>query len=511
MKKNNKKQHLQQTEPIWQQRTSMPPSELNILFTAGRDVKSKPAADELLIPYDIWTNRAHCLMLHRQKIISTDVARKILDSLDAISNLYRKNQFHIDPHLEDVHMNIENFIAEDIGPETGAWLHTARSRNDQSTTDIRLFVRDRLLQKTETTIELIEVLLEKAKKYTDAVMPGLTHLRFASLTTWSHYLLSYAQSLERDLYRLQMAYETVNQSPLGAVASYGTTWNIDRTYTAQLLGFKRVQMNTIDCLTSRWEIETEVATAVSYLLNHLSIISQDLLIFTLPPLALLEIDDRFVTGSSVMPQKRNLDFAEVTRAKASLVQGYVQALWGIGHANTSGYNRDAQWTKYIIIDVFDEARSSTILFRDIFKTLKPNKRNMQRAAEQGFLNAVEVADFLSQTYKIPFRISYKVVAAAVRASVSEGALSPEKINLSLKQHNISIKIKKEEWDKIKKLQNVIERKKHIGGSAPEAILENCKVLENVIKQQRKWLEQQTTLLNNSKRFLTQQIKEVMGS
>ena len=496
-------------KPVWSKRTGGMPSEINIIYTAGRDVKAKPAADELLIPYDIWTNRAHCLMLHKQRIISPDIARKILGSLEKISSLYLKNQFHLDPHLEDVHINIETFIAEDVGEEVAGWLHTARSRNDQSTTDVRLYVRDCLLQKIEGCQDLLECLIEEAGRYRDAIMPGLTHLRFASLTTWAHYLLSYAAALERDLSRLERAYDMINQSPLGAVASYGTSWNIDRQYTAQLLGFNRIQTNTIDCLTNRWEFEAEAAVAMAFLMNHVSIMCEDLLIFSLPTMEMVEIDDRFVTGSSVMPQKQNFDYAEVIRAKASLIHGMVQALWGIGKGVTSGYNRDEQWTKFIIIDIFDEARYSTRLLRDIISSLKIKRPAMAAIAEKGFLNAVEAADFVAQRYALPFRTAYRAMANAVKQSSAEGILSLENVNLSLQEEGLRIKITKKEWSQIVNLQEIIKKKKHNGACAPEAIDEHRLSLSSVLEQHKKWFTDNTRLLNRSKRFLKEQIKAIL--
>ncbi len=504
-----KKKGAQSRNPVWSKRTGIVPSKINILYTAGRDIQAKLPADELLIPYDIWTNRAHCLMLERQKIIPTNVAESILKSLEEISALYRKNQFHLDPQLEDIHVNIETFIAEEAGEEVAGWLHTARSRNDQSTTDIRLYVRDRLLEVFEGTIELIEVLVSQAEEFSDAIMPGLTHLRFASVTTWAHYVLSYAQALERDLVRIQQAYSILNQSPLGSVASYGTSWNIDRSYSAKMLGFERVQINTIDCLTNRWEIEAEAALAVSFLMNHLSIISQDLLLFTLPSLPLLEVDDRYVTGSSIMPQKRNLDFAEVTRAKASLIQGYALSLMGIGRSLNSGYNRDEQWTKYIIIDVFEEAHYASKLFRDIFSTLRINKANMAYAAGQGFLHAIEVTDYLTRTYSLPFRISYRIVAETVKQCASEQKLALDKLNLVLKESDTNIKITPKEWKHLGNLEQIIKSKNHIGGTAPEAIRESARSLGAVVEEHKKWLITKTKSLDDAKRFLSQQIRALI--
>lgn len=498
-------------EPVWSKRTGIVPSEINLLYTTGRDVEPRPAADELLIPYDIWTNRAHCLMLYRQQIISEEIARRILAALEKLSLLYRKNRFHLEPHLEDVHINIENFVSEETGAEIAGWLHTGRSRNDQSTTDVRLYVRDRLLETIEGVIELAEVLLKQAMQSQDAVMPGLTHFRFATLTTWSHYLVSYAQALERDILRLRNAYEIINQSPLGAVASYGTSWQIDRYYTAQLLGFERVQLNTLDCMTNRWETEAEAAVALCFLLQHLSIISEDLLVFSLPTLNMIEVDDHYVTGSSVMPQKRNLDFAEVTRAKASLIQGYVQALWGIGRATTSGYNRDEQWTKFIIIDVFDEAHYAPRLFRDVFATLGINREQMAKAAEAGFLNAIEVADFLSHNYKLPFRSAYKIVAEAVRQAAAEKKLTLEKLNLALKNNKTNITIDEKSWRKLSNLEEIIRSKKHSGAPAPEFIKENVDYLATLIEQHREWLNQKTSYLDKAKRLLNQQIKALCGN
>ncbi|MCX7766923.1 MAG: lyase family protein, partial [Candidatus Sumerlaeia bacterium] len=325
----------------------------------------------------------------------------------------------------------------------------------------------------------------------------------------SHSLLSYAQALERDLLRFHVAYSLINQSPLGAVAAYGTYWNIDRHYTAQLLGFERVQVNTIDCMSNRWEMEAEAAVAVAFLMNHLSIISEDLLLFSLPTLNLLVIDDQYVTGSSVMPQKRNLDFAEVTRAKASLIQSYAQALWGIGRGINSGYNRDEQWTKFIIIDVFDEAHYAPRLFRDIFATLRIDQSAMTRSTELGFLNALEVADFLSANYHLPFRLAYSIVAEAVRECSAEQRLMLDRVNRVLKNNKVNIQLTETDWQQVSDPQQIINNKKHLGGPAPIAIRENITYLRQQLAEHKNWLKQNNKSLDKAKRFLNQQIKELL--
>lgn len=236
---------------VWGRRLSEKPEELSVLYSSGRDVRPLPMADELLIPFDIWNTTAHNIMLHKQGIISRDEIRAVLLALQRVRELYESGQFKLDPQKEDVHMNIESFITEQCDQDIGRKIHTGRSRNDQVICDMRMFLREKALQITDSLIQLVGTLLDVARQHLDTVMPGFTHYQHATISTFGHLLVSYAQALERDLERFEFAYSIINRNPLGAAAGYGTSWNIDRELTTRLLCFDEVQENSIDCGKSK--------------------------------------------------------------------------------------------------------------------------------------------------------------------------------------------------------------------------------------------------------------------
>jgi argininosuccinate lyase len=494
---------------IWNERMKRQPSKINVLYCAGRDIEPRLSADEHLIPYDIWTNKAHVLMLHKQQLIPATILAKILRALDALSKCYRSGKFRLDPLKEDVHMNIEAFVQAEAGPEASGWLHTARSRNDQTTTDVRLYVRDRVLDFFGGIEALVGKILTQAAKHLETPMPGYTHGRPAAVTTFAHYLASYAQALVRDLGRLQFAFGLLNQCPLGAVAAFGTTWPIDRDYSARLLAFELVQVNNLDCVTSRWEMEAEVAGAVAFFMTHLSTVAQDLLFFSDPCRGFLTIDERYLTGSSVMPQKQNLDFAEVTRAKASLVQSYAQALHAMARGMLSGYNRDSQWTKYVIIDLFEEVHYAPRIFSDVIASLKVNADAMLRHTQFGFINAVEIADFLAQTKALPFRSAHRLVAKAVKQSQAAGRMELATLNQVLKDDGHTVRVSKKEWTSLEEPLKRLGMKQHLGAPSPRAVRSHLQGLERLRITHRNWLTQKLANLNTAKKGLEKEIKKYL--
>jgi argininosuccinate lyase len=494
-------------KPVWSARMEEQASPLNVLFCAGRDVTPKTSADELLIPYDIWTNKVHCLMLMRQKIISPEMLKKILRSLEKLLHLYLAGRFKLDPQKEDVHINIEAFVTQDAGEQAGGSMHTARSRNDQTTTDVRLYVRDRLIEQIEGTLDIARALLNKAFQHATAVMPGFTHTRPAALTTFGHLLAAHAQALLRDLDRMKTAFQLLNQSPLGAVAAFGTSWPIDRNYCAALLGFEAVQENSLDCVTNRWEMEAHVAVALSFMMNHLSTFAQDLLLLSMPQLGYVSIAEKHLTGSSVMPQKQNLDFAEVTRAKASLVQSCAQALFAIPKGSPSGYNRDSQWTKYIIMDVFDEVHLIPRIYCDVIASLRPNEQRMLHGAVEHFVHAVDMADFLALTHSLPFRTAYNLVARAIKASETSGRMTLESFNEFLKSEGQKFSLTPEQWNDIVTPQRVLQRRRSLGAPHPELLKANIERMRLSLRDTHNWIKQKHALLDRAKRKLADEVKK----
>ena len=352
---------------IWGSHLKNQPDEQNVLFCAGRDVQELPMADELLLPYDIWTNRAHCIMLERQGLIPTASLAKILTGLSQLEKLVETGEFSLDPAKEDVHINVEAFVTEKQGADAGGRMHIGRSRNDQSACDMRLYLRSVGLTLFDSVKNMAESLLAQAEEHTESVMPGFTHYQPAMVTTWGHWLCSYVQGLCRDLERISFSISLINRNPLGAAAAFGTSWPIDRKLTTELLAFAKVDSNTLDCIVSRWENEAQLAHTGAMLMNHLSIVSQDLIFLSHPYSRLLQLDDNYVTGSSIMPQKKNPDFAEVIKSKASLAHGFLSSLLGIQKGSLSGYNRDTQVTKYLIMDLIRECEAAPVILQGVFE------------------------------------------------------------------------------------------------------------------------------------------------
>ena len=473
--------------PVWGHRLDGSSEELSILYCAGRDVKVLPMADEVLIPFDIWNTEAHNIMLYRQGIISKDELKTILSALLQVRKLYEEGQFKLDPQKEDVHMNIESFITERCDQDIGRKVHTGRSRNDQIVCDMRMYLREKALQIADSLIQLVETILDVAGDHLETVMPGFTHYQHATISTFAHLLVSYAQALKRDLERFEFAYSVINRNPLGAAAGYGTSWPIDRDLTTRLLGFDEVQENSIDCVSSRWEAEAQLASTVCFMMNHLSIMCQDFVFMTTSEANMLKLHDSFVLGSSIMPQKRNPGPLEVTRAKAAMAHGTLQSLFGIAKASLSGYNRDGQYTKYLIFDLISECELAPVVLRGVVRTVQVNKEVMRRLATVGFLNAVDVADHITRQFRIPFRQSYHIVAEAVRLSDAEGEITLPALNTAMKNAGIDRVLDAETFDQLKIPERNVKLKNHIGGPALEAVSKTIDAIGKKIGEHKEWL------------------------
>lgn len=449
----------------------------NIAYCAGRDVAPRPMADAVLVPFDCWQNRSHVTMLAEQKIIPVAQAKQICRAVSEFEQEILAGKLTLIPEKEDVHTNIEHYVAEKLGKEISGVMHSGRSRNDQTTTVVRMFLRDRLLTFAQSVAELALAISRRAAELVDVPVAGYTHYQPASVTTMGHWFASYVQSLTRDLERLAHCYERVNVSPLGAAASFGTSWPINRERTAELMGFGEVQANSLDCITNRWELEADAATTLEFVMNHLSIISQDMILLSAPQFGIIKIADRYVTGSSIMPQKRNPDFAEVTRAKAALVQQLATALFGIARGALSGYNRDTQWTKYLILDAFDEVNDAPAIFQGVFETLQIDADAAERSARENFVNAVDVADVLAQESGLPFRSTYEIASAAVRLSEDKGEIDLDIVR-ELADKAGSRKMKLD----VGTPQAIARRKVHTGGTAPSRVKADLRVLNRRIEK-----------------------------
>lgn len=458
-----------QKSQVWGSRLSCSPDALNVEFCASRDVKGLPEADKVLLKYDIWTNLAHAEMLCKTKIISDQELIDLTQTLLELSEKIESGEFVLDPAKEDVHINIEHYIAHVKGIAAGYKIHSARSRNDQIATDMRLYMRDELIVLAKNLIVLIDAIHDKAEKEKTSLMPGFTHYQPAMITTAGHWLTNWSQALLRDAARFLKNLSEINSSPLGAAASFGTSWPIDREYTASLLGFDRVDENSLDCISSRGEYEAAIASNLSLMMNHLGTISQDLILLSTPYYQMVEIDDRFVTGSSIMPQKRNPDFAEIIRSKAALCHGSLMSLLGIVKGSMSGYNRDAQQTKYLIMDLFRECRTAPLILSEVCRTLNFKHDVMRKHCLSGFMNAADAADWMAQRYKLSFRECYETVSLAVKYSETAGQFTLEALQRACDESNLAVKFTQQDVEFLNSPTALINLKNHTGGPAPEAV------------------------------------------
>lgn len=458
-----------QKTQVWGKRLGATPDELNLRFCSGRDVSTIPMADEELFEYDIWTNLAHAKMLQKVGILDATELDLLTQALLDLHVKFAKGDFQLDPAKEDVHINIEHYITYDQNVEAGKKIHSGRSRNDQIATDMRLYLRDQLINLSANVLDLLASIHTQAQKELKTVMPGFTHYQPAMLTTAAHWITSWSQALLRDLESLLQNLKMLNKSPLGAAASFGTSWPIDREYCADLMGFDGVEDNTLDCISTRGENETRIAASVALLMNHLSTISQDIIVLSTPYYNMLKVDDRFVTGSSIMPQKRNPDFAELIRAKASVSHGILLSLLGIQKGAISGYNRDTQQSKYLILDLMRECIEAPRLLAMVIKELDFDRQTMADRSLEGFMNSADVADWLAREYQLPFRECYDVLSLAVKKSDSMGRLTREILQESMDEMGFGIQIAGEISSILDSPLSLLEKKQHTGSPSPDSV------------------------------------------
>ena len=419
--------------------------------------------DQRFYKQDIAGSIAHATMLAKVGVLSDAERDDIIHGLTAIKADIEAGTFEWRIDLEDVHMNIEARLTDRIGI-TGKKLHTGRSRNDQVATDIRLYLRDEidsllaLLRKLQTGI------LGLAAKHTDTIMPGFTHLQTAQPVTFGHHLLAWFEMLLRDSERLVDCRKRVNRLPLGSAALAGTTYPIDRAYTAELLGFDGVCENSLDAVSDR-DFAIEFTSAASLIMMHLSRMSEEMILWTSAQFRFVQIPDRFCTGSSIMPQKKNPDVPELVRGKSGRVFGDLISLLTLMKGQPLAYNKDNQEDKEPLFDAVDTVRGSLLAFADMIPALQPNIPTMREAALRGFSTATDLADYLVKK-GIAFRDAHEIVGKAVALGVqSEKDLS----ELSLEQlQQFSDKITDDVFA-VLTLEGSVSARNHIGGTAPNQV------------------------------------------
>ena len=378
--------------------------------------------DNRLYRYDIQGSIAHAIMLARQGILGESERDAIVAGLESVRARIDAGQFQWSVPLEDVHMNVESALTEAIG-DAGKRLHTGRSRNDQVATDVRLWLRDEIDVIGAAVVRLQETLLNLAELEADTVMPGFTHLQVAQPITFGHHMMAWFEMLQRDRERLADCRRRVDVMPLGAAALAGTTYPIDRAYTAELLGFERVAENSLDAVSDR-DFAIELTGAAAILMMHLSRFSEELILWSSTPFGFIELSDAFCTGSSIMPQKKNPDVPELVRGKTGRVYGNLMALLTVMKALPLAYNKDMQEDKEPLFDTIDTVRGSLKVFAEMIAQMQINATRMRAAAARGFSTATDVADYLVRK-GLPFRQAHEVVGKTVRYCVESGKNIPE--------------------------------------------------------------------------------------
>ena len=433
-------------------------------FTASIDVDSR------LYRHDIAGSIAHAKMLARQRIISARDAQKIVRGLKSIEREIDRGKFVFSSADEDIHMNIERRLGEKIGV-AGRKLHTARSRNDQVALDMRLFLREEVALIIETLQILQRELTGAARKNLEVIMPGYTHLQRAQPVRFAHHLLAYYEMFERDRERLSSGLDRINVLPLGAGALAGTSFPIDRNYVAQLLNFPRVSKNSIDTVSDRDFILEFVSTA-AILFVHLSRLAEELVLWSSREFGFVELPDRYCTGSSMMPQKKNPDVPELGRGKAGRVFGHLQALLTIMKGLPLAYNRDLQEDKIPLFDTVDTVKMSVRNMAEVIHGMAIRKDRMLAAARDGFMNATDLADYLVER-GIPFRDAHAISGRIVRHCVAKDCRIEE---LSLKElKGFSKKIEKDVYDFLS-TESVVNRRRAFGGTARGNVMRRLKEL-----------------------------------
>ena len=383
------------------------------------DFNSSIRFDSRMYRQDITGSMTHAAMLSYKGIISQADAETIIAGLEDILNEIDSGALAIDMECEDIHMFVEQVLTERLG-DVGKKLHTARSRNDQVALDIRMYLRAEIDEITGLVRQLIAAVTGKAEQYKDAIMPGYTHLQRAQPITFGHHLMAYAMMLLRDLDRLADCRRRMNQSPIGCCALAGTTYDTDRYFEAERLGFDGICLNSLDGVSDR-DFCAELMSAISILMMHLSRFSEEIILWSSWEFKFVELSDAFTTGSSIMPQKKNPDMAELVRGKTGRVYGDLMALLTTLKGLPLAYNKDMQEDKESVFDAVDTVKMCLQVFAPMIDTLTANTANMKLAAQKGFINATDLADYLVKK-GLPFRSAYKISGSLVARCIQNNTV-----------------------------------------------------------------------------------------
>ena len=433
------------------------------LDSKADDFNSSIRFDCKMYKQDIIGSIAHAEMLAKQNIITVEDKNAIVDGLSSILSDIDEGKLQIDMSCEDIHMFVEAELTKRIG-DAGKRLHTARSRNDQVALDIRMYLRDNSNDVVLLLNELIEAILCKAEEGKATIVPGYTHLQRAQPITFGHHLLAYAQMFLRDISRVKDAVERMNFSPIGSCALAGTTYNTDREFEAKALGFSGITQNSIDGVSDR-DFCVELMSAFSIIMMHLSRFSEEIILWSSWEFKFIELDDAYTTGSSIMPQKKNSDMAELVRGKTGRVYGDLLGLLTTLKGLPLAYNKDMQEDKEAIFDALETVCMCLDIFAPMVRTMKLIPENMYRAAQEGFINATDLADYLTKK-GMPFRSAYKIVGEIVAECISKKAVLD---TLSLEEYKAHSDIFENDLYNEISLETCVEKRISKGGTSVSSV------------------------------------------
>ncbi len=438
------------------------------------DFNSSLRFDHKMYKQDITGSMAHATMLAAQGIISPKDCEDILEGLQSILNDIDEGKLTFDTDAEDIHMFVESELTKRIG-DTGKRLHTARSRNDQVALDIRMYLRDETNDIIELVKKLIKVVVNKAEEYKDAIMPGYTHLQRAQPITFAHHLLAYGMMFSRDISRLEDAVKRMNYSPLGSCALSGTTYNTNRYMVAEKLDFDGITLNSIDGVSDR-DFCIELMSAYSTIMMHLSRFSEEIILWASWEFKFIELDDSYTTGSSIMPQKKNPDMAELVRGKTGRVYGNLVATLTMLKGLPLAYNKDMQEDKEAIFDSIETLKMCLDVFTPMIDTMKAIPQNMYAAAQKGFINATDLADYLVKK-GLPFRSAYKIVGTIVGDCIKKGIVLE---TMSLDEYKAQSELFDEDLFEEISLKTCVEKRISAGGTGLKSVETQIAYLRDLI-------------------------------
>ncbi len=467
---DNSNDPLHAKKKAWSGRFSEPVDAFVLRYTASVDFDKRMALS------DIEGSVAHATMLEKIGVISAKDLEDIRRGMDQIRSEILAGTFEWQLELEDVHLNIEARLTALIG-DAGKRLHTGRSRNDQVATDIRLYLRSEIDEIVHRIEHLQDVLVHQAKAGSDMIMPGFTHMQVAQPVTFGHHMLAYVEMFERDRERLLDLRHRVNRSPLGSAALAGTTYPIDREFTAELLGFEAVSQNSLDGVSDR-DFAVEFCSAASLIMMHISRLSEELVVWMSQRFGFIKLPDRFTTGSSIMPQKKNPDVPETARGKSGRVYGDLIAMLTLMKGTPLAYNKDFQEDKEPVFDAIDTVKDTLRAFCDMMAGVEPQADVMYRAAQMGFPTATDLADYLVR-HGVPFRTAHDIVGQTVRAA-SERGCGLEELPLDVLK-SFSDVIESDVYE-VLKLEGSVNARDHLGGTAPNQVRRQVARWEAIIAE-----------------------------